>query len=161
MVKLRKSLVAMTNMRQPRWGWQSFSAIQLSLKIYDAGNGKNSYGYPRDLDLRSPDWTPGQLSHANRLFGWTCQRSQSRILTRDHLDALAVDGHRQNITAGLDDGRFHARAGIRLNQQDNATAAASSADLAGQSAVAPRAVNDAVYRLGRDGRQISLAERPF
>src|SRR5580692_763398 len=83
------------------------------------------------------------------------------LLARDHLDALAVDRDRQNLAASLDDGRFDAGAGIRFDEQDDATAAARAADLAGQSAVAPRASNDAVYRPGRDGGQIPFAEGPL
>src|SRR5580700_8301358 len=92
-----------------------------------------------------------------------CWPHQARAdcLAGDHLDALAVNRYGQNFTASLDDGSFYARTGIRLDQQDHATPAAGAADFSSQGAVPPRPVNDAVYPLGRNGRQVALAEGPF
>src|SRR5882757_5578998 len=82
-------------------------------------------------------------------------------LTRNNLDALAVDGHGENFATSFANGVLHALAGVRFDQKDDAAAAAGSADFAGQSAITARVVNHTIDRLCGDGRQVALAERPL
>src|SRR6516225_4547828 len=50
---------------------------------------------------------------------------------------------------------------MRFDQQDHATPTTRPTDLARQSALASRAFDDAVDRLGGNRRQIPLTEAPF
>lgn len=88
-------------------------------------------------------------------------KHDGRSLSRYYLDALAVDSYREHFRSGLVDGGFDARASVRLNQQDYAASAASAANFACQRAFSKSVVNNAINGFCGDGRQISLAKRPF
>src|SRR5258708_12225753 len=83
------------------------------------------------------------------------------LSARDDLDTMAVNGHGQDFAAGFTNGLFHAFAGARLNQKDDAAAATRSANFSRQRAVTASVVDDPVDGLGRNGGQVSLAEGPF
>src|SRR5712692_2295091 len=86
---------------------------------------------------------------------------RAKSLARHDLDALAVDGHGQNIGARLLNGGLHAIPGVWLDQKDHTATATGSADFACQSAVAAGVVDDPVNGLRGNGGQVSLAEGPF
>ena len=82
-------------------------------------------------------------------------------LARDDLYALAVNGHGQDRAASLGNGLLHTIAGIRLDEQDDASAAPGPADFAGQGAVSPGVFDDTVNDFRRDGGQVALSKGPL
>jgi hypothetical protein len=64
-------------------------------------------------------WIEGELYYRTGLG--------ANFLARYDLDALAVDGHGEDLGASFANGPFDAFAGVRFDQKDHAAATASSA----------------------------------